>query len=122
MEEADALCDRVAIVDHGRVVAEGTPAELKATLGGDVVRLALERTEGAAERLATLDGVVGVAAEGRSPDEPPRLRIVVRDGPRRLPALLDAVREHGVREVELQRPTLAHVFLHHTGHPFEVAP
>ena len=36
--------------------------------------------------------------------------------------LLDAVREHGVREVDLQRPTLEHVFLHHTGHPFEAAP
>jgi len=121
MEEAEALCDRVAIVDRGRVVVEGTPAALEAALGGDVVWLALERPEGAAARLAALEGVARVAEEAGRDASPTRLRVVVAEGPRRLPALLDAVRAHGVLEVELQRPTLEHVFLHHTGHVFEDA-
>ncbi|HVP31337.1 MAG TPA: ATP-binding cassette domain-containing protein [Myxococcota bacterium] len=119
MEEADALCDRIAIVDRGRVVVEGTPSALKAALGGDVIWLVLERAEGAASRLEALDGVRRVVTEPASEGGPARLRVVVADGPRRLPALLDAVRAHGVQEVELHRPTLEHVFLHHTGHPFE---
>jgi len=121
MEEADALCQRVGIVDRGRVVADGTPAALKAALGGDVVILGLDgpaserRTEQARKALGRVDGVSRVAP-GPGPGW---IRVTVRDGPRRLPALLDAVRDLGVAEVELHRPNLEHVFLHHTGHPFE---
>lgn len=121
MEEADALCQRVGIVDRGRVVADGTPAALKAALGGDVVILGLDgpeperRAERAREALGRVEGVSRVAA-GPAPGW---IRVTVRDGSRRLPALLDAVRDLGVAEVELHRPNLEHVFLHHTGHPFE---
>ncbi len=115
MQEADTLCQRLAILDRGRVVAEGAPEALKQALGGDVVFLCLETEEGAAARLRRLDGVASVAAgvDGAS------LRVTIADGPRRLPALLDAARPFGVREVMLHRPTLEHVFLHHTGHAFE---
>jgi len=121
MEEADALCQRVGIVDRGRVVADGTPAALKAALGGDVVILGLDgpeaerRAERARQALARVDGVSRVAPGS----VPGWIRVTVRDGPRRLPALLDAVRDLDVAEVELHRPNLEHVFLHHTGHPFE---
>ncbi len=121
MEEADALCDAIAIVDAGRVVAAGTPDALKAALGGDVVTLALERPDAARERLAALEGVRRVVAEDAGPGRPARLRVAVADGTRRLPALLDAARDAGVLEVDLRRPTLEHVFLHHTGHAFEDA-
>jgi hypothetical protein len=57
--------------------------------------------------------------EERGPDGLARLRVTTRDGPRRLPALLEAVRGAGVEEVTLRRPSLEHVFLHHTGHAFE---
>ena len=46
-------------------------------------------------------------------------RVTVRDGPRRLAALVEAARELGIEEVTLHRPSLEHVFLHHTGHAFE---
>jgi hypothetical protein len=96
---------------------EGAPAELVAALGGDVVVLGFDGGADAAARaaaaLAAQDGVRHVRADGA------RVRVTVRDGPRRLPALLEATRGCGVSEVELQRPGLAHVFLHHTGHAFE---
>jgi ABC-2 type transport system ATP-binding protein len=116
MEEADALCGQIAIVDRGRVVAEGAPDALKSALGGDVVRLTLERA-GALDRISSVDGVKEVAAEALEAGE--ALRVTVADGPRRLAPLLDAVRDFGVVEVTLHRPTLEHVFLHHTGHAFE---
>lgn len=118
MQEADALCDRIAIVDRGRVVVEGAPPELRSALGGDVVVMAVEREDGLAERLARVDGVQRVASDPGATGAA-RLRVVVRDGARRIASLVEAAREHGVIEVELHRPTLEHVFLHHTGHPFE---
>ncbi len=118
LEEADSLCERVAIVDRGRVVAEGEPEALKAALGGDVVRIAVERSDGAGDRLSAVEGVREVAAEPAGGDAA-SFRITLRDGPRRLPDVIDAVRDAGIVEVTLHRPTLEHVFLHHTGHAFE---
>ena len=120
MEEADALCDAIAIVDAGRIAVSGTPDALKAALGGDVVRLVLERPEAVRERLLGLEGVRRVVAEPAA-GAGGALRITLASGTRRLPALLECAREAGVIEVDLRRPTLEHVFLHHTGHAFEDA-
>ena len=114
MEEADRLCERLAILDRGRIAAEGSPEALKAALGGDAVRVVLEREEAAAALLSAVEGVRGVVREA-----PGRFRVTVADGPRRLAQLLDAVRPLGVIEVDLRRPSLESVFLHHTGHAFE---
>ena len=114
MEEADTLCEQLAILDRGRVVAEGTPEGLKAELGGDLVSLRLEAGEGAEERLARVEGVQEVVCQG-----PAQLLVTVVDAPRRIAALIGAVAELGVIEVTLRRPTLESVFLHHTGHVFE---
>ncbi len=120
MQEADTLCGRIGILDRGRLVTEGEPEALKAALGGDRVALELERGEGVEAALGAVPGVIRVVPEpapaGRGPV---RVAIVTRDGPQRLPALLEAARPLGIRAVELRRPTLEHVFLHHTGHPFE---
>ncbi len=114
MEEADSLCEELAILDRGRVVARGSPDALKAEIGGDVVRLVLERAEPAAELLARVDGVGSVVGDG-----PGRLRITLVDGPRRLAGLIEAARPFGMIEVTMQRPSLESVFLRHTGHAFE---
>jgi ABC-2 type transport system ATP-binding protein len=120
MEEAETLCGRVAIIDAGRRVVEGTPAELVADLGGDVVRIALELADGVQE---APDGAVSAAESVEGVREVrrhgPVLRVTLREGTRRLPALLEALRPYVVVDVELHRPDLEHVFLHHTGHPFE---
>jgi ABC-2 type transport system ATP-binding protein len=118
MEEADALCDALAIVDRGRVVAEGPPEDLKAALGGDVVVLSLERAAPQDEVVATLAALPGVKSvtHGRVGHV---FRVLVGKGPQRLPELLYAAQPFGVREVQLHRPSLEQVFLHHTGHAFE---
>jgi ABC-2 type transport system ATP-binding protein len=114
MDEADSLCEELAILDGGRVVARGSPEALKAEVGGDLVHLVLERAEPAAQRLARIDGVSGVVSDG-----PGRLRITVVDGPRRLAELIETARPFGMVEVTMQRPSLESVFLRHTGHAFE---
>lgn len=119
MEEADALCDRLAILDRGRLATEGAPEDLKAALGGDVVILTLREPEAATAALRALPEVHSVAADAAAGDSGARLQITTRDGPRRLPALLEAARPFGVEEVWLHRPSLEDVFLHHTGHAFE---
>jgi len=117
MEEADALCERVAILDRGRLVVEGSPESLKAALGGDLVVVALAQDAGVRAAVAPLEGVRDVVVV---PDAGgAEVRVTVADAPRRLAGILDQLRPFGIREVRLQRPTLEHVFLHHTGHAFE---
>jgi ABC-2 type transport system ATP-binding protein len=122
MEEADRICDAVAIVDRGRVVAVGAPEDLKRDLGGDSVRIELERGNGAAAALEGVEGVIRVVCEGALEGEGAGVfRVTLPDGPKRLASLLEAVRDFGVVEVNLNRPALDQVFLHHTGHRFEEA-
>ncbi|MGI5283333.1 ATP-binding cassette domain-containing protein [Nonomuraea polychroma] len=109
LDEADALCDRLVIVDHGRVVAEGTPAALKREVSGDVITLRVDDPGRAAETLGPL------ARETRLDDD--LLRVYVDDGEHTLPALLRALEEQGVKlsSIALDRSTLDDVFLAKTG-------
>ena len=113
MEEAERLCDRVGIIDQGRLVAEGTRRELVATVGErDRIELAATGDLAAlAAAAASLDGVdeAGVVAGG--------VHLVARDGRRLLPRLLEAAEHAGaeVTSVELVEPDLEAVFLHLTG-------
>jgi ABC-2 type transport system ATP-binding protein len=115
MDEADRLCDDIAIIDHGTVVARGTPSQLKDGLGGDVITLLAAPGEDGAvawpESLASLDGVSAFAAEGA------KATATVSAGGQVLPRLLEATSAAGiaVTEVEMLRPSLDAVFLHHTG-------
>ncbi|MGW2402442.1 ATP-binding cassette domain-containing protein [Kitasatospora sp. NPDC001664] len=112
LDEADALCDRIAIVDHGEVVAEGTPEELKQEVSGDVVVLTGLDVEDAAKALADAPYLhrTETPAEGG-------LRLYVRDGATAIPRLLPALAEAGLTPatVQLQRPSLDDVFLARTG-------
>jgi ABC-2 type transport system ATP-binding protein len=115
MDEADALCDRVAIIDGGRVAAEGTPAELKRGISGDVVDLSLDERDGAPDRarevLAGQPFVRELEGEGEG------LRLYVDRGEEALPAVLRLLDGAGlgVRGISLSRPTLDDVFLKQTG-------
>ena len=120
MEEADALCDEIAILDDGRVRVTGPPERLKSELGGDVVTLRLRRAEPVIEsRLGTLAGVQRVSRDELEGDVV--FRVTIRDAPQEMARLLDVVPTADVLAVDLQRPSLEHVFLHHTGHAFEEA-
>jgi ABC-2 type transport system ATP-binding protein len=117
LEEADQLCDRVAIIDGGRIVAEGTPDALKAELGSDVVTLAIAAEEHAAARaaLAPLGGLDHVT------DSEGGLAVYVAQGAAAVPEIVRLLDTAGIRPgtVQLSRPTLDDVFLSATGRRIE---
>jgi ABC-2 type transport system ATP-binding protein len=113
MEEAERLCDRVGIVDHGKMVAEGTRRELVALIGeNDRVRLGLENDQGgAADRLLALPEVLSVSSTDHSLD------LGLADSHHALPTILATAEAAGARvlSVEVVEPDLEDVFLHLTG-------
>jgi ABC-2 type transport system ATP-binding protein len=113
MEEAERLCDRIAIIDGGEIRAEGTQRDLVALIGKrDQVRLTLAGDVlGASRAAGSVRGVASAAAKGDV------LEVLVADAGRVLPRLLEAVEGAGahVRGVELVTPDLEAVFLHLTG-------
>jgi len=112
MEEADILCDRIAIMDHGRFVALDTPGRLKDILGGDVVSL---EVEGAADDLlAEMQKLEWVRTVSRHDGV---LTMTMERGERRIPELVTLAQASGVivASVHLHRPSLEDVFLHFTG-------
>jgi ABC-2 type transport system ATP-binding protein len=120
MDEADRLASRLAIVDRGRVVTEGSPAELKAALRGDAVHVELEGANANGNVQGALAGVSGlseVVVEGRS------LHARVDDGARAVPAVLAALDAHAVpvASVTVARPSLDDVYLRYAGRSFAEA-
>ncbi len=117
LDEADRLADRLAIIDHGRVVVEGTPEQLKSELHGDTVQVELAGPDaGAALRLLDrLPGLSGVVAEGSA------LRARADLGARAVPAVLTALDDAGIAvvSVTVARPSLDDVYLRYAGHTFE---
>jgi ABC-2 type transport system ATP-binding protein len=116
LEEADALCDRVMIMDDGLIVAEGSPRDLKREVVGDSVVLRVADEEGAVERARALLAEAPFVQEV-TPAEDGELRCYVDDGAAALPELLrrlDAA-HLGLRSIVLSEPTLDDVFLAKTG-------
>ncbi len=113
MEEAERLCDTVAIIDRGVVVAEAPPEELKARLGGDTLYL---KTASPAEARRLLKLAAGYG-DARLAEDGVTVVLVARDAPRLLPTLLQEARATGVSVIESRyvRPSLNDVFLMLTG-------
>ncbi|MEV4758023.1 ATP-binding cassette domain-containing protein [Micromonospora sp. NPDC049559] len=113
LDEADALCDRIAIMDHGEIVAEGTPAELKREVSGDVVIVGVD---GAASRAAEVFDTEPYVTKLETPDEG-GLRLYVEDGTTVMPQILRTLDAAGIAlsSIELHRPSLDDVFLTKTG-------
>lgn len=114
MDEADKLCDRILVMDHGEIVASGTQAELKKRVSGDAVTLTLEDSAGAqaaAAIAATMPGADRPVVEGKV------VHLHVPDGGAAMPSLLRALDKEGleITGIELKRPTLDDVFLTLTG-------
>jgi len=110
MDEAAALCDRVAVVDRGSVVACDTPEALTSRLGGDHVEVGVDDPVAARDRVAGLDWVETVAVVDGG------IEVVVDAGERRVAPLLTAVGEvASVSTVSVRKPTLEQVFLELTG-------
>jgi len=120
LEEADQLADRLAIVDHGRIVVEGTPEELKSELHGDTVNVELTSADAARAalgRLARLGGLTDVAADGSI------VRARAENGAQAVPVVLAALEDARitVASVTVARPSLDDVYLRYVGRSFEVA-
>ncbi|HEY3190927.1 MAG TPA: ATP-binding cassette domain-containing protein [Solirubrobacteraceae bacterium] len=120
LEEADQLASSLAIVDRGRVVAEGSPEELKASLEGDAVQVELEGRNvngNVSAALARVDGLRDVTVDGRT------LHARAADGGRAVPAVLAALDAHAipVASVKVARPSLDDVYLRFAGRSFAAA-
>jgi ABC-2 type transport system ATP-binding protein len=112
MEEADFLCDRIAIMDRGKFVAMDSPTRLKDILGGDVVSLEIEGNPDALiERINSLDWIQSMTKHDET------LSLTMEKGERRIPELIHVANENGVNVtcVHLRKPSLEDVFLHFTG-------
>jgi ABC-2 type transport system ATP-binding protein len=114
MEEADKLCDRIAIVDHGKLVALGTPLELKNSVAGaNVVEVHFDREdEEWQERLKKLEGVTSVQPEGSG-----FYRVITKSGSKTTMQLVEMAASLGetLASLSVQNTTLDDVFVHYTG-------
>jgi ABC-2 type transport system ATP-binding protein len=115
LDEADRLADRVSVVDAGRVVAEGTPDDLKSAIGGDRVEVVV-RSAADLDRAASLLSRIGSGPVDRDP-ELRRLSVPVRDRVAALTGVARALDDAGITvdDVVLRRPTLDEAFLKLTG-------
>jgi ABC-2 type transport system ATP-binding protein len=114
MDEADKLCDRIAIVDHGTLVAMGTPAELKASVAGaNVVEVHFDRDDDAwPDRLKKMEGVTSVQPEGSG-----FYRVITTSGSKTTMQIVELAASLGetLTSLSVQNTTLDDVFIHYTG-------
>ena len=115
LDEADQLCDRIAVIDHGKIIALGTPKELKDGLGGDILEISVQ--PGAADLAPLVQSMAGVKSVARREDT---YRLKCSDGERLIPKVVLASEQAGisVRGVTVAKPTLDEVFLELTGHAY----
>ncbi|MGI0131900.1 MAG: ATP-binding cassette domain-containing protein [Thermoplasmata archaeon] len=112
IEEADALCDQIAIIDHGRFVASGSPSDLKARVRSDFIEVETVRPV-EAPRLAAIEGVTETRSQGKAWI----LRVAHAEDV--LPRIFAALAPEGIRRVNVERPSLETVFLDLTGSRIE---
>lgn len=111
LEEADSLCDRIGIIDHGKIVAMDSPKALKANIGGDVIEVGVEGEDDLSEMIKGVEEVVDVSySDGR-------YRIKATNGEDVAPNVLKELWNNGVvvESVNISKPNLDQVFLEYTG-------
>ncbi|MGA9387471.1 MAG: DUF4162 domain-containing protein, partial [Candidatus Bathyarchaeia archaeon] len=111
LEEADSLCDRVAIIDHGRIIVVGTPEDLKHSLGGDIITIGIKEDADVADLIAKVEHVKDIKKENGS------YRIKAEYGEVTAPLIIEALRKkaYTVTKLSLTEPTLNEVYLEYTG-------
>ncbi len=112
LEEADGVCDRIAIIDHGKIIKIGTPLELKASLGGDVIELGVKETaEDLTPMIMQTKGVKEVKKTNND------YRIKAELGEETAPMIIDAIRAKGyhVTRISVTKPSMDQVYLEYTG-------
>jgi len=111
LEEIDELASRVSIIDHGKILITGTPAELKGSLKGDIITLTLSDQKGV-EIMKSIPNVIEVSDSGQN-----TVRIKVANADESLPQVINYISQHELSTIKLtvQKPTLDEVFLEYTG-------
>lgn len=112
LEEADGVCDRIAIIDHGKIIKMGVPAELKTGLGGDIIELGVKEST---------EDLTSLIQQSRAVKEVKRVnsdyRIKAELGEEAAAAIIDLIREKGyhVAKIMVTKPTMDQVYLEYTG-------
>jgi len=112
LEEADTLCDRIAIIDHGKIIVVGTPTELKDSLGGDIITLSIQKDqEDITELIRKVEHVKEVKKENGG------YIINSANGELTAPLIIEAIRKNGhvVTKLSLAKPSLNEVYMQYTG-------
>ena len=111
MEEADALCDRVAIMDHGEIKVVDTPENLKNSLEGDAITLEVNNSKKFLERMRKIKSIKKIHAEEN------KISITVKNAEKLAPKILELARKNKilVNSISIRKPGLGDVFLHYTG-------
>ncbi|MGD6807476.1 MAG: ATP-binding cassette domain-containing protein [Candidatus Bathyarchaeia archaeon] len=112
LEEADTLCDRIAIIDHGKIIVVGTPTELKDSLGGDIITLSIQKDqEDITELIRKVEHVKEVKKENGG------YIIKSANGELTAPLIIEAIRKNGhvVTKLSLAKPSLNEVYMQYTG-------
>ncbi|MEM1575034.1 MAG: ATP-binding cassette domain-containing protein [Nitrososphaerota archaeon] len=111
LEEADALCDRISIIDRGKIIITGTPRELKDSIGGDIITINIKENTDVSEIIRNVENVKDVKNENGS------YYIKAIYGEVTAPLIIEALRERGytVTKLSLTKPTLNEVYLEYTG-------
>jgi len=111
LEEADALCDRIAIIDHGKIVVTGTPSELKDSLGGDIITISIKEDVDVGDLIRDVENVKEVKKEDGA------YRVKAEYGEVTAPFIIEALRKKGytVTKLSMSEPTLNDVYLEYTG-------
>src|SRR5262249_42310864 len=115
MDEADR-CDRLAILDRGRLLACDTPGAMKSRIGGDVITVLLSNPDGPSLPAARDSLAAAIQADVSTIEQ--TLRIEHRDGPQLVPRVIESLPSGVVRSISLSKPTLEDVFVDLTGHRF----
>lgn len=111
LEEADSLCDRIAIIDHGKIVVVGQPEELKHGLGGDIITIGIKENVDVSDLISKVENVKDVKKENGT------YRVKAEYGEVTAPSIIETLRENGytVAKLSLTEPTLNEVYLEYTG-------
>jgi len=111
MEEADYLCDRIAIIDYGRIMALDTPKNLKDVIGGDIISLEVNNAKKMKEILSNYEWIKEQNVLNG------KLNLSVNNGDKIIPKIIGIAQKHKItiNSVSLKKPTLEDVFIHYTG-------
>jgi ABC-2 type transport system ATP-binding protein len=112
MEEADKLCDRIAIIDYGKIIALDEPKQLKGGLEGDIITVKTEMVEELSAKLKETNFVKDMKKQKGE------LKLIVKDGDKIVPRVMEIAASSGihVESMSIHEPTLEDVFMHYTGH------